>query len=144
MSFDIFVIAADRDGSGRFERRIVEQAFGRFTPHIADDYWCLHHPNGEEIFATVSIDEGDLIESFSVNRPPSFEWFPEFWQALFEVLQATRTFLVWPALGANPTYCVANPELLANMPAELTDGMGPPATARCAQDIDLAIAATDC
>jgi hypothetical protein len=71
-----------------------------------------------------------------VNRPPD----GVFWQAIFEILKGTRTFLVWPAPDP-PTHCVANPDLEGYVDSQL-EHMGVPAFVRSPAEIGRAIEAS--
>jgi hypothetical protein len=62
--------------------------------------------------AHVSLRLGQVIDGFSVNRPPDKDWFPGFWDALYSVLRQTRSFCVVAGVPGNPMYCVANPDTL--------------------------------
>lgn len=131
MSFDIYLIA----GPGRtFDRSIVEEAFAAMIDgDRADDEWNLHYLDGSPSHALVSIDTGPQIDGFSVNRPPS-ETATEFWDAIFQVLRQTESFLVWPATG-EPGYCVARDDWESFLPKEDFDHMGRPARVTCGRDI---------
>jgi hypothetical protein len=103
MSFDIYL----QTGQGKtLERVIVERAFAKIAIETKSDWWRLH-----DSLAEVSISATPMVDGFAVHRPP--EW-DEFWAAIFEVLQSSRTYLVWPAPGPGPTYCVG-PELTGHM-----------------------------
>jgi len=142
MSFDIFLSVLPGSEEDRFARSLVERAFTGLTPKLIGDYWNLRTPGGEDCFANVSIDDEPEIDGFSVNRPPSFEAFPEFWNAMFEILHQTRTILFWPDDGPYPTYCIANPVLVTDPPPILIEIMGEPAIVSSGAEIDAAISRT--
>jgi hypothetical protein len=134
MSFDIF-LSVLRDGD-EFDRSIVERAFASMTNDLKDDDWSLHDQDGEKYWGTVLIENKPAITGFSVNRPP---FTPEFWNAISEVLRQTPTALVWPGYPSRPSYCVANPDFAANLPADYVETWGPPAFVTCGAEIEAAI-----
>jgi hypothetical protein len=81
-------------------------------------------PDGRSCSGELSIEQTPKIDGFAVHRPPDL---PLFWDALFDVLRQTRTFLVWPASGPGPTYCVAREDWKSYIGEELTEYMGEPA-----------------
>ena len=101
MSFDIYVMT----GGERFDRSIVERAFGDAALNTDSDIWGLCYKDGSESLVDIDVGTDLQIDGFSASRPPASL---EFWAPVFEVLRATRTFLVWPATGPAPTWCVAN------------------------------------
>jgi hypothetical protein len=72
-------------------------------------------------------DEVEMIDGFSINRPPTYEHRPEFWIAQFEVLQQTRTFLAWPDDGRGPTYCIGDADVEKEIPAQYITDFARPA-----------------
>ena len=134
MSFDLFLFSMPEE---TFDRSVVERAFASFAEGIDTDDWLLRSPEGEPYSASFTIDTSPQINHISINRPPFVE---EFWKAIFEVLQTTRTFLVWPAPN-EPSYCVANP----NWETYLGDdplNMGRPAFVTCPAEIPEVIEAS--
>lgn len=138
MSFDIFVTTLTDDKNDLFERSIVERAFSALSSDQTEENWSLHTADGELTSADLSIDEGPRIPYFAVGRPP---FIPEFWQAIFEVLQQTRTAIWWPTTG-HPNYCVANPDLMAHFPDEVIAQSGEPTFVSSGAEIEAAIIAS--
>jgi hypothetical protein len=124
VSLDIFISAMTDDEADRFDRAIVERAFKAMAVDQSGDYWNLQTPQQEMTSVTISMEETSRVSRFSVNRPPDYHSFPEFWNAMFEVLQQTNTVLFWPAHGPIPHCCLANPDMIPQVPAELIDAIG--------------------
>lgn len=139
MSFDIYVAALPYDESAKFDRAIVVRAFEAIADDQASDYWLLQMPDGGETSVSLSIAQDAVISGFSVNRPPSHSAFPQFWDALFDVLSQTRTILLWPAGEGRPPYCVANPTLALGLPSDFLEDMGNPILVASGADIVAAI-----
>ena len=97
VSLDIYLLTLTDDEAAKFDRVIVERAFKDITVDQVGDYWHLR-----TTFGTVSVDDEPKIRGISVRSPPSYEHFPEFWNAMFEVLLQTHTVLTWPAGGPKP------------------------------------------
>ena len=142
MSFDIFVIATPLQDGASFDRAVVERAFAKLTDDTLSDYWRLRMADGSETYATLLIDEEPTISGFCVNRPPSFEAFPEFWTALFNVMAETRALLHWPGDGPTPRACVTDPSVIETLPPDFIEGLGTPTVAASGADLDAAIALT--
>jgi hypothetical protein len=139
MSFDMFVLTVREDVDDSFERAIVEKAFAPFLTDASGDYWNLHDADGQLRFVNMHVDDAPRIGSFSINRPPAYESFPQFWDALYEVLRQTCTVLVWPGEGPHPTSCVANRAFAEELPADFIEHMGMPAIVSSGAEIDAAI-----
>jgi hypothetical protein len=140
MSLDIFLFAIDRNGDAApFDRSIAERAFEGFATHTETDEWGLRDSDGGLCSADISIDAGPNICCIAINRPPFTEWF---WNAMFEILRQTRTFLMWGSVTDAPGYCVANPDWQSYMPPDLFEDDGPPAMVLCGADIEAAINAS--
>jgi hypothetical protein len=131
VSLDIFLVTLTDDEAVKFDRSIVERAFKYITSDQVGDHW---HPR--TAFGTVSVDDEPKIRGISVRSPPSYEHFPEFWNAMFEVLCQTRTVLVWPAGGPKPHCCLANPDMIPHVPADFVDSFGEPAFVASGEEID--------
>jgi hypothetical protein len=137
MGFDIFLQSPPGE---LLDRSIIEHAFANMI--VGDpksDFWNLHADDGEMYLANLFIGEGPSIDGFMVARPP---WVPEFWDAIFDILRQTQSFLVWPAGGPGPIYCVANPDWQSYLPADLVESMGPPALVAAAEEIPKVIEAS--
>jgi hypothetical protein len=124
MSLDMFVCAVRNEDENSFRRDIVERAFTPHVQDVKDEHWTLSLKNRERTWVNMSVDEGDLILGFSINRPPSYDGFPEFWDALYEVLWQTRTYCVLLGARTHPNCCVANAALVDKMPADLVEERG--------------------
>ena len=139
MSFDMFVLMIRNDGKDCFERAIAERAFASVVEDVQESDWTCH--DDDDVGTHILIggldtdDEAEMIDGFSINRPPTYDHRPEFWNALFEVLRQTRTFLMWPDDGPGPTYCIANVDLEKEFPAEYIADFGRPAVISCGADI---------
>jgi hypothetical protein len=123
MSFDIFVCTMTEGDADFFDRSIAERAFEFIVEDLTGDQWALKAPGGGPCSGTVFIDDERKISGFSVNRPPGYEGFPEFWDAIFEVLRQTRAIVVWP--GDSPSYCVANPDAISSLTPDFVEDFGP-------------------
>ncbi|HEY3636980.1 MAG TPA: hypothetical protein VGK90_02425 [Rhizomicrobium sp.] len=115
MSLDLFVFALPGDDN-QFPSKIVEQAFAPFAPDMGDGEFYLYL-DGEPTSVLMSLRLGEVIDGFSVNRPPDKDWFPGFWDALYSVLRQTRSFCVVAGVRGSPMYCVANRDTLDELPA---------------------------
>lgn len=134
---DVFLVPVSGES---FERAIVERAFARVATDQAGDCWVVEAANGEASFARIYIEDEPEISGFSFDRPPSYAGIPGFWDALFEVMSRTRTFLIWGGGGGpNPDYCVANEEVIADLDADMLEEMGRPAIARSGAEIEAAM-----
>jgi hypothetical protein len=142
VSFDIFIVPASGDEAETFDRAAVERAF---APMLREpgDFTNLYHPDGRLCSAEVYVDDGPRISSVMITRPPGFAALPEFWQAIFDLLRATRTMLVWPAGEDEPNSCIANPDLIANPPPSLREDRWRLAKAASAAEIVAAISDED-
>jgi hypothetical protein len=116
MSFDIYVLVITEGDRDHFPRAMVERAFASIAIDLSGDHWILQPPNGESVMANVSIDEEALINGFSVNRPTHYDYFPELWDALYDVMRQTRTILFWPTNSG--CCCIANAAFAAELPAD--------------------------
>ncbi|MGA8652219.1 MAG: hypothetical protein WB677_16690 [Xanthobacteraceae bacterium] len=135
MSLDIFVSTLTEDEGAKFDRAIVERAFRAIAVDQQGDSWNLQTPKGEMTSATIHLAYQPRILSFAANRPPSYEYFPEFWDAMFEVMRQTHTVLVWLADGPKPHCCVANPAMIPDLPSDLIEALGQPAFATSGAEI---------
>ena len=121
MSFDLFLNAVQDGEGGVIDRKIVERAFAPLVEDTSSDSWALVIPPGTEPSAgVVSIDLGDEIEGFSVNRPP---FAPAFWAALYEVMRQTSTLLYWPGPDEG-CGCVANADALEHVDPDMAEELG--------------------
>jgi len=140
MSFDIFLFAIDRTGEAApFDRAIAEHAFEGYATHTDTDEWGLRDLDGEILSADISIDGGPNIVCIAINRPPFVDWF---WNAMFEIMRQTRTFLIWGGVNDAPGYCVANPDWESYLEPQMVEDDGPPAIVLCGADIEAAINAS--
>jgi hypothetical protein len=136
VSLDIFLSTLTDDEAAQFDRAIVERAFKAIAVDQLGGYWNLRTSEGEMTSATISVADQARISHFSANRPPDYGYFPEFWNAMFEVLRQTRTVLFWPAGGPKPHCCLANPDMTPQVPASLIDAIGEPAFVTSGAEID--------
>jgi len=140
MSFDIFLFAIDRNGEAApFDRVIAERAFEGYATNTEHDEWGLRDADGDLLWADISIYAGPKIGCIAINRPPFTE---RFWNAMFEIMRQTRTFLMWGSVTDAPGYCVANPYWETYMPPKMVEDDGPPAMVLCGADIEAAINAS--
>jgi hypothetical protein len=116
MSFDIFLDAYYRRMPTSFPRKIVEEIFAPMIAGRDDRGWDLD-PIGR-----VYIDDTAEIGGFSVNRPPET---PAFWDAMLTVLRRTPSVLYWPGRRGGCA-CVADPDVIRNMPADMVESLGEP------------------
>lgn len=124
MSLDMFVSALPNEEEYRFRREIVERAFAPYVQDVKDEHWILSLVSGKETWVNMLVNQGDLIQGFSINRPPSYKGFPEFWNALYDVLRQTRTFCVLVGVRTYPNCCAANAVVVDKMPADLVEERG--------------------
>jgi hypothetical protein len=136
MSLDIFLSTVTGEEADNFERGIAERAFKDIVADEDGEHWHLRTCS-----ATVLIHNArparqhSKIAGVSANRPPSYEYVPEFWEAMFEILVQTRTMMYWPAGGPLPHCCIANPAMISAVPANLIDTLGEPAFVSSGEDI---------
>jgi hypothetical protein len=123
MSIDMFVFTVSMTEEDGFPREIVERAFAPYAEEMKDGSYCLHLKSGEEFGGYMSLHGAELISSVSINRPPNYAYFPEFWDALYDVMRQTPTFC-FAVLGSTHTYCVANPDAVDKLPADLPGKLG--------------------
>ena len=138
MGFDIFLIAGQGE-ENHFDRAIVERAFESFANNRSSGWWDFHMADGKSCSGELSIDQTAKVDGFAVHRPPDLPWF---WDAIFDVLRQTRTFLVWPAPGPGPDYCVANEGWKAYIDHEMVEDMGEPALVRSGAEIPAVLEAS--
>lgn len=136
MSFDIFLKTADDDVA--LDRAIAERAFDGIVEMMDYSEWMLLDPDGNPCDIAIDV----LVDCIAVNRPPSFEAVPQFWNAMFEILRQTRSFLIWSSAGPYPSYCIAHPELIVSPPPALLADFGKPAIVGSGAEIDAAITRT--
>jgi len=142
MGFTIYLSSLPDDPPAKFERALVERAFAPIAAEMYGDGWSLRAPDGEWL-AEVSLDDAPLIDGFRVNRPPSYDYLPGLYDALFEILRQTRTFLFWLAAeGGGPHYCVADADLIPPLVAQFGHYMGEPVLLASGADIEPAIEAS--
>jgi len=115
MSFDIFITCFQDGEAHPFPRKILEDAFGGFTDRSDPTSWLVSDSN-----AVIQVDDADEMEGFGVNRPPDGKH--PFWPALVAVLRQTGSALYWP--GGGPV--VTDQAVVAQLPPEMIEGMGPP------------------
>jgi hypothetical protein len=137
VSLDIFLSTLTDDEGASFDRAIVERAFKAIAVDQLGGYWNLRTPAGEMTSATISVADQPRISHFAANRPPGYGYFPEFWNAMFEVLRQTRTVVFWPAGGPKPHCCLANPDMISHGPASLIEAIGEPAFVTSGAEIDV-------
>ena len=114
----MFVLAIP---GGEFPRAIVERAFAPYVDDVKDD-WIPRLPTGEAASAWMSLKPGEMIDGFSINRPPGFEGFPGFWDAVFEVMRQTPTWCFIPGGGWEENCCVAQADIISEELIEFAGG----------------------
>jgi hypothetical protein len=137
VSLDIFISTLTHDDIEKFERAVVERAFRAIAVDQSGNYWNLQTPRQEKMSVTISVDEEESISAFSANRPPEYRSFPEFWNAMFEVLRETYTVLFWPACESVPHCCVANPKM--HVSRDVVAALGEPAFVSSGAEIEAAM-----
>ena len=136
MSFDIFVVGIRGGENIAFDRAIVERVFRPLIDYQGQHGWGLKLPDWGPCSGFVYIDDEPQITNFSVNRPP---FVPAFLDALFEVLCLTPTILVWPDAPPNPSACIANLEVFANLSPELRASFCNPPLVSSGAEIDACV-----
>ncbi len=122
MSLDLTVFVLLRGGRlGRFPRAIVEQAFAPYVRDTRSDRWRLHLRSGEETWATMLVDDEELIDGIWVNRPPDYDAFPEFWAALYDVLRQTLAICILMGVSSEPNCCAASADVLDELPPDFVE-----------------------
>ena len=140
MSFDIYLFALDRNGEAApFDRSIADRAFEGYIGNAKADGWSLRPPDGGWCSADISIDATPEITCIAIHRPPFVDWF---WNAMFEIMRRTKTFLMWGSANDAPGYCVAHADWESYMPTDMVEDDGPPAVVLCGADIEAAIVAS--
>jgi hypothetical protein len=119
----MFVFTVPPDSAERFPVALVEKAFAPYLPENHDGALFL---DGEQTWTTMTVhgDDGELINGFSFNRPPSYEGFPGFWDALYTVMRQTRTMCLIAGFGDDASWCVANPDIRDHLPEGFTADFG--------------------
>jgi hypothetical protein len=139
VSLDIFISTLTDNEIEKFDRAVVERAFRGIAVDQTGNYWNLQTPQRERTSVTVSVDEEATISAFSANRPPAYRSFPEFWNAMFEVLRETHTVLFWPACETVSHCCVANPKMAAHVSGDIVAALGEPAFVSSGAEIEAAM-----
>ncbi|MEW6437338.1 MAG: hypothetical protein AB1508_09265 [Pseudomonadota bacterium] len=142
MSLDMFVAAFSEDGENEFPRTLVEQAFAPFVEDVKESHWSLNLKSGEQTSVDLDVEDGEMIDGFSINRPPSYGDFPEFWEALYNVLRQTRAFCVLAGVREDPNCCAANPEAVNEPPEpvmEIAEARGGPRLVSSAAELEAAL-----
>jgi len=143
MGFTIYVSSLPNDPPAEFERALVERVLGPIAWEVDGDWWNLRGREEGERLAEVSIRDTPLIHGFCIHRPPSYDYLPKLYDALFEIMRQTRTFLFWPAPdGGGPDYCVADAALIPPLVAAFGHYMGKPVLLASGADIEPAIRAS--
>jgi hypothetical protein len=124
MGLSMLVAAFSEDGESQFSRTLVEQAFAPFVEDVKDTCWRLYLKSGEQTFIDIHFEAGEMIDGFSVIHPPSYKGFPEFWEALYNVLRQTRAFCVLAGGQEHPNCCAANPDAVNEVPEPLRELAG--------------------
>jgi hypothetical protein len=100
MSFDVYLRCVGRGDRTKFPFSLIEKYFEPYADHQEEYCWGLLYPDGGRCMLYVNTREAEA-DGFMVADPPNH---PEFWRAIFELLQQTPSFLNWPngAVIANP------------------------------------------
>ncbi|MGD0141952.1 MAG: hypothetical protein ABSC92_02215 [Rhizomicrobium sp.] len=106
----------------KIPRSIVERAFVSLVKNVHDDDWYPRLPTGEVTSAWMRVEQGETIDSFSINRPPDYEGFPRFWEAIFEVMRQTPTWCIIPGAGWERNCCVVQADLISKEMIEFAGG----------------------
>jgi hypothetical protein len=117
MSFDVFLQCFSENGGGTFPHAIVEKALGPFkTRGSGERDWNLEFSG--HFGGTLYIDNTEIIDGFSVNRPGG----KELYSILFELMKETSSVLFWGGGAAT-----ADPAIIPNVWPEMIVAMeGPP------------------
>jgi hypothetical protein len=135
MGFEIFLTSVSTDEKDRFDRALVEHAFKNLADDVSGGHWNLVGADGERYSAEVDIREEPRLSGFGVSRPP---FVPEFWDAMFEIMRQTRTFLFWPDSDP-PQCCIANPDIIHDLPEGMVEALGEPVFASSGAEIEAAV-----
>lgn len=119
MSLDMVVMAVPGTA---FPRAIVERAFATYVKDVKDDEWYPCPPGEEQSAVYMTVDVEEMIDGFSINRPPFYDGFPGFWDAVFEVMQQTRSCCLIAGVSSRPNICVAREDIVNEDMIEFAGG----------------------
>jgi len=72
----------------------------------------------------MSVGNEELVMDLAINRPPAYDGFPEFWDAIFEVLRRTPTYRILLGVATHANCCIANPDILTELAADFAEARG--------------------
>jgi hypothetical protein len=87
----------------------------------------LKYPNGGGGY--VYIEDGEEIGGFTVNRPNGDELFND----LFVLMKDVGAVVYWP--GEGPCIAVAEPAIIADLPSDMLEAIGPAVTVASGAEI---------
>jgi hypothetical protein len=134
MSFTLF-LERFRDGEpAPFPRQVFDRIF---SPSVVDDPnigTTLRYPDdgGGEL----SIADGDAVTGFTIDRPAGDLLFVD----IITVMREVGAVLFWPDEG--PCSAVTDPSVVAHLPPDMTEALGPPHVVATATDLMIAISGT--
>jgi hypothetical protein len=113
MGFDIGYMCVKNGEPGEIPVAVVKNAFAPYLSACEDGHGNFYYYGraGGELYIDVDRPNAD---GFTVSRPPLH---PEFWRAIFELLQYTPSFLSWPG----DIFAIADPTFRDHMPPSLLE-----------------------
>jgi len=113
VSFDIFLTSFQNSEVNPLPRSIVLAALSPIASRCESGYWRF-----TDSVATIDIPDEGPISGLTINRPPGY---PEFWQAIVDILSKTPSVLYW-GIGA----VVADRAVIAHLPRSFVEKLGMP------------------
>jgi hypothetical protein len=120
MSFSIYVSAFENEDSFRFPAAELRRRFAKHTRKDDAVAWRIgfgEDPGESEIY----VESGDMIDGFSVNRPPDSL---EFWEIIAGILRDLPCALYWPT--TKQAAVMGSLDLLPHLPKDFIETLGIP------------------
>lgn len=134
MSFDLYIQCFRNGETASFPRQWLYEAFGAYaSERIELNVMVLSYPDGGG--GDLYPDKGDDVHSFSINRPRGELMFDD----LFALMRRAGLALYWPSL--EPSLTVTDACVIAGLPKDMVELVGPATIASSGADIIAAIKA---
>jgi hypothetical protein len=130
MSFEVYLQCFGESERSGLSRAAVRSLFPVIEEESESDYWRVRYNNENSCYigvTAVASDKG-MLKSLYVDRPCGDL---RLWQGLISVLQMGSVVIFWP--GGPPV--VADDAVDANLPKDVTDGLGRPISVRSAEEL---------
>jgi hypothetical protein len=119
MSFDIFVQCFRNGEMATFKRTVFEEIFGPFIVSREPKFARVQFSDGGG--AEIYLDDSDEQSSLMFNHCGG----DAFFDALYQLTDRIKGVIHWP--GEGPSSVVTDAAVLAHLPADFVEGVGPPA-----------------